>query len=258
MICWITKDLGTAAYAAVSEAAGFSVLDVRDLVDRSGNRLADVRAKIDEGLAWLRAGEKVVVCCDLGMSRSNAVAAGILSAAEGISVDDAIRRVLSASGNAAMRIDVLAVVREALGRHPAPSLNPPPGVRLLVTGASGFLGSHVVRAFGEEVKVLAPTRDQVDLERDAVRLDLAVKENGINTVLHLASPRIYTTTQALGASLVMLKNVLDVCRQNAAVLVYVSSWEVYSGYKAAELQADESLAPRRAAPMAWPRSFVRT
>ncbi len=244
MICWITKDLGTAAYAAVGETAGFRVLDVRDLVDRAGNRPADVRTKIDEGLAWLRAGEKVVVCCDLGMSRSNAVAAGILSAAEGISVDDAIRRVLSASGNAAMHIDVLAVVREALGRHPAPSLNPPPGVRLLVTGASGFLGSHVVRAFGEEVKVLAPTRDQVDLERDAVRLDLAVKENGINTVLHLASPRIYTTTQALGASLVMLKNVLDVCRQNAAVLVYVSSWEVYSGYKAAELRADESLAPR--------------
>jgi len=47
----------------------------------------------------------------------------------------------------------------------------------------------------------------------------------------------------MGMSLVMLKNVLDVCAENGLFLVCFSSWEIYSGYRSRELKADETLAP---------------
>jgi len=74
-----------------------------------------------------------------------------------------------------------------------------------------------------------------------VSLDLFAREHNVNRIVHLANPRIYNTNQAMGESLVLLKNVLDVCCQNQAKLIYVSNWEVYSGYRANHLLAPESL-----------------
>jgi UDP-glucuronate decarboxylase len=92
--------------------------------------------------------------------------------------------------------------------------------------------------------VIAPTREAVDLVGGSVVLDLLVKEQGIDTVLHLAQPRIYSTNGAMGSSLVMLKNVLDVCVGNGLFLIALSCWEIYSGYKTQELRADEFTPPR--------------
>jgi UDP-glucuronate decarboxylase len=52
----------------------------------------------------------------------------------------------------------------------------------------------------------------------------------------------------MGDSLSMLRNVLDVCRVSGVRLLYMSSWEVYSGYRAREISADESLPQRPKGP----------
>ncbi|HUU89999.1 MAG TPA: sugar nucleotide-binding protein [Phycisphaerae bacterium] len=245
MICWITQNLGTAAYAAVSGAAGFRVLDVRDLVDRSGNRPADVRAKIDEGLAWLRAGEKVVVCCDLGMSRSNAVAAGILSLREGIPADTAVRRVLEATGEASIQIGVLSALRRALECGPDTAVAvSEESRRILLTGPADFTDSALLDELRKEHEVVPLNIGEVDLVRNPVALDLLTKEKGLDTVLHLASPAAPNTGEAMGTALSVLKHVLDVCVENDLFLIHLSSWEVFSGYRSKELWLDESVAPR--------------
>jgi len=244
MIHWITESLGTAAWGGFDAPPDARILDVRDLLDKEGNAPAVVKSKLNEALGWLRNGQKVIVCCDYGMSRSNAIAAGILAAYQAVSFEQAIRRVLGATGEKAIKIAVLSAVREALGgeRHDGAATEAP-GRRLLVTGASGFIGSSVMGELQREHEVAAPTRQEVDLLRDSVSLDLLVRERRVDTVLHLANPRVHTSNESMGTSLVMLKNVLDVCAENGLFLVYLSGWVIYSGYKTKELKADESLAP---------------
>jgi nucleoside-diphosphate-sugar epimerase len=241
---WITPSLATAAFDSRPAAEHGQVIDVRDLLDKAGNAPELVRAKIEAALVVLRAGGKVVVCCDYGLSRSNAVAAGVLAAHESVPFDSAVRRVLDATDRSPMRVEVLSVVRAALGGDDRAPVRADGDGPLLVTGGTGFLGRVLVPALSARVETVSPGRGDIDLERDAVALDLLVRERRIRTLLHLANPRVYTTAASLGATLTMLKNVLSVCVENGVFLIFLSGWEVFSGYRAAALVADESLAVR--------------
>jgi len=243
VIRWITPQLATGAWDTVSATEDLVIIDVRALVDRDGNTPQLVRAKIDETLAQLRLGRKVVICCDYGMSRSNAVAAGVLACSEGLSVEEATRRIIEATRETAIRIELLEAVRQAIGAKPATEALEGK-IRLLITGAAGFVGSAVRRLLRPEYEIVTPTRTEVDLVKGATPLHLACNLQSANTLLHLATPRVYTTNEAMGESIVMLKNVLDVCATNRIRLIYLSSWEVFSGYQARELRADENFAPR--------------
>jgi protein-tyrosine phosphatase len=57
---------------------GYKVLDVRSLLDDTGNKDEDYYKLIDKGVYLLDNYDKVVVCCTAGISRSNAIAIGIL------------------------------------------------------------------------------------------------------------------------------------------------------------------------------------
>ena len=85
--------LGSAAANEVSDRKDFNIIDVRDLVDKAGNSPEAVRKRIIYGARCLKEGKKIVVCCDYGISRSNAIAAGIIASYEGISFDAAVRLV---------------------------------------------------------------------------------------------------------------------------------------------------------------------
>jgi len=238
MIGWITERLGTCAWEELPPD-GVRVLDVRDLVDKRGNAPHVVKPKIEEALAYLRRGERVVVSCDYGISRSNAIAAGILAAYEGIALNEAVRRVVAATGESSIKLEVLSAVRLALQPDVTNQSAPQ---KILITGGTGIVGSALAQVWRAKPDFLAPTRQEIDLTRDVVKLDLHVKERGVQTIVHLAHPRVYTTNESLGAALVMLKNVLDVCAENNLSLVWLSHWEIYSGYRAQMLRADETLA----------------
>lgn len=238
-IRWITSLLGTAPALQFARTEGMGVVDVRDLVDKAGNRADAIREKISEGCEYLRLGKSTIVCCDYGISRSNAVAAGILARHESIGFETAVRRVLEATGEREIKLGPLQAVREALGEQSRVGKHERP--RVLVTGASGTLGRPVVRRLSEGFTISAPSREQLDLQRGSTVLDLLASEQDIDFVLHLASPRVYTSNIAMGDSLTMLRNVLDVCVSRNLHLVYLSGWEVYSGYRAGHLMADESI-----------------
>jgi len=238
-IRWITPTLGTAPALQIRPEAGMAVIDVRDLVDKAGNRGDAVRRKIDEGCAALRDGKTAVVCCDYGISRSNAVAAGILALHEAVPFEAAVRRVLEATGEKEIKVEPLQAVRRALGGGQPKT--PAQGPRVLVTGGGGFLGVPVSRKLAETLPVAAPGRAALDLRQGSTQLDLLAGEEEIDCIVHLANPRVYTSNVALGDTLTMLRNVLDVCVARDLRLIYLSSWEVYSGYRSTCLLADESL-----------------
>jgi nucleoside-diphosphate-sugar epimerase len=246
-IRWVTPHIGTAPAPEVSECDGAFVLDVRDLVDRSGNSISEVRRKIHEGAQALKNGRTVLVACDYGISRSNAIAAGLVSLTEGITVNDAVRRVRRTTGETEMKVDLISCVRRALAERQALHQRPDPKPRIMVTGAGGFVGTALCATLLGSADVLPLTRQEADLEEGATDLELLADEHETECMVHLASPRIYTSNVAMGRSLTMLRNVIDVCCTREARLVFLSGWEVYSAYRGS-LVVDESVPMRPRGP----------
>lgn len=243
MIRWVNEFLGTAPGMIQPEDPSIAILDVRDLVDKAGNTLELVKKKIEHGVSLLRQGRKVVVCCDYGISRSNAIAAGILAAHEDMPLSTAVRTIIDRTGERAIKVELVSAIRYALeggaekikGRHTH--------THVLVTGGSGFIGKAILERLNQRanISVYSPGRGQLDLYAGSIELDLFVREHGVNCILHLANPRIYTDNRAMGETLALLRNVLEVCRENKIRLIYPSCWEVYSGYYTNSLLASEIL-----------------
>lgn len=239
-IRWINSTLGSGPGSQVAAGDGIALIDVRDMVDKPGNAAEIIKRKVGEAVAELQSGMKVVVCCDYGISRSNAVAAGILAVSEQLPFDEAVREVVRATGEKAIKVEVLSAVREALADQLVAKRPGADTGQVLVLGGSGFVGRGLLKHLGTQ-GVLAPSRQEVDLCSGAVDLDLLVRENGVNCIVQLANPRVFYSTTAMGETLAMLRNVLDVCRQSSTRLVYLSGWVVYSGYRTSSLIANESL-----------------
>ena len=239
MIRWINDHLGTAPALDPSITSDMVVLDVRDLVDKFGNSPDATRDKIEQGAALMAQGKRVVVCCDYGISRSNAIAAGILSLFRGIKLEQAVKEVVQAIGLQEIKLDPLRSVRNALQEDEGNAGDCAP--RILITGGSGFVGRNLLRKMSKRFYVVAPSREEADIAMGALPLDHQVKEYRINCMVHLANPRVYTSNKAFGESLAMLRNVLDVCRGNNIHLIYPSNWEVYSGYRTGGIVVGEGL-----------------
>jgi len=239
-IRWITPVLGTApALEVLRQPGDFVIIDVREMVDKSGNRSETVREKIDQGVQSLRQGHRTIVCCDYGISRSNAVAAGILSLYEGIQFVAAVKRVQRATGELEIKSEPLQAVRRALGENVRERL-PGSRRRVMVTGASGFIGKTLLPLLESKFDLLTPARDEIDIEAGSTQLSVFLLEHDADCVIHLANPRVYTSNKAFGITLTMLRNVLDACSSVGAKLIYLSGWEVYSAYSG-HLYADEKL-----------------
>ncbi|MFA6636508.1 MAG: NAD-dependent epimerase/dehydratase family protein [Candidatus Omnitrophota bacterium] len=241
MVKWIRSNIGTASYEDGVECSGISIIDVRDIIDRKGNQELSVMEKIDEAVLRVRNGEKIVICCDYGMSRSNAIAVGVLVKTEGLPFIDAVRKVLKTTGEKQIKVEMLSIVRSALEEA---SLNSLPIVRndaILVTGGTGAIGTALVPHMKTFATIFSPSSAEINVAEDSILLDIFVKEHNISTILHLAGPHVYSTNKAMGETLLMLRNVIDVCLENRIKLIYISSWEIYSGYKAQNLMANETL-----------------
>lgn len=240
MTRWITEQLGTAPASEVLGQPGFELVDVRDLVDKGGNSSQAIKAKIDQGVKSLAAGHRTVVCCDYGISRSNAVAAGILARHNCIPFLDAVRMVQQQTGEAEIKLEPLEAVRQALEGDSKPMLAS--RQTILMTGGGGFVGTALRARLKGNVDVIAPVRDDVDVLKGATQLHLLAAESGAQTIVHLASPRVYTSNVALGQTLSMLRNVLEVAASRHMRLIYLSSWEVFSGYTG-DLLVNEAVPP---------------
>lgn len=244
MINWLTKDIATGAFNEVSQTQlndDVNVLDVRDLVDKSGNDLSFINSKVDEALMQLKNGKKIIICCDYGMSRSNSIAIGAITKWNQVSFEEATdiaKKIVPASG---IKIEVLNTVYDALYQNNVKQKNVSANKNVLLTGGSGFIGKRLKSEMKNDFNVFAPDSKSIDLSDDNIGLYQLVKSEGINTIVHLANPKIFTTNRSVGDTMVMLKNILDVCRTSDIKFVYLSGWEVYSGYKSDGLLANEIL-----------------
>lgn len=241
---WIVENIGTGAYEEVVSKYNQSeeyLLDVRNLIDKSGNFINEIVLKIREGIDALESGHKLIVCCDYGMSRSNSIAIGVLALYKNISFYCATNIVRQKIQEKDLKIEMLNTVHEALKSLTVGSpLNKSQNKKIWVTGGNGFIGRNLKELFSKD-ELLITKSSEIDLTKNTIKADLYIKKNNVDTIIHLANPRVFTSSEALGDSLYLLKNVLDLCKENNLYLVYPSGWEVYSGYKSAGLMANESL-----------------
>lgn len=108
-----------------------------------------------------------------------------------------------------------------------------------MTGGRGLIGTALQSALiNSEFRLISPNREQIDIAAGSTKLDLLASEENIDCIVHLANPRVYTSNAAIGQTLTMLRNVIDVCLAKDIPLIYLSSWEIYSGY-AGTIHVDE-------------------
>jgi len=244
MTRWITDYLATAAWDEVEAVPNSVCLDVRDLVDKAGNTPDAMLEKIDPALAALAGGRKVLVCCDYGISRSNVIAACVLARHEQIGFVDALERVVQATGQSEMDLDVVSLADRALAGQPDPPGSAPVGSggkTVLVTGVGGPLIPLVSFALEPEHATFDLSGGSVDLQAGPVPLFLWARNKPIDTVVHLAWAYGPGTNEAMGKALVALKNVADVCRRKGLRLILISSAGVFSGYREEPILAAETL-----------------
>lgn len=236
MTTWINNWLGTCAWDRLgTPPEGTTVIDVRDMVDKTGNSKEHIQEKIRCVLAGKSNTPRVIVCCDYGMSRSNAIALGALCAYSQISASEALACLLEKIPETHIKLETLHAVYDAI--QPAGQSDVDPQ-RILITGANGFIGRHLTSRLSTKAHLLAPSRDQIDLAKNPLMLHAYARDHRVGRIVHLANPRVFTHNSVVSDSLLYLKNILDVVRHHPAKLVYLSGWEVYSGH-VGELHADE-------------------
>lgn len=246
MIRWITDFLGTSAWNDINhEDASLCVIDVRDLVDKRGNYPEEIRKKIDLAVKFIKQGNRVVICCDYGVSRSNAIAAGVLSLVENLPFSDAIHRVIQSTGEKKIKIQMLSTVRNAVNEEEIPFLktNTKKTILIVGTGVFGIFLKKQLSYHLENTVVISQSEKKLDLLHSTNKLDQVVQVNNVGHLIHLAEPEIFSDSEAMGTSITLLKNSIDVCCDNGITLVYPSNSEIYSGYQSAHLRALERLQP---------------
>jgi nucleoside-diphosphate-sugar epimerase/rhodanese-related sulfurtransferase len=243
---WITPLLCTGPGAEVTSVPDAVVIDVRSFVDRAGNTPAEMREKLLAGAKALNEGKPTFVCCDHGISRSNAFAAGILTLAENIPFEESLRKVIEATGENEIRADVVADMQRALANHPPGQTSSSGKQKWLLIGGSGALGSLILRSAPDDIEILAPTREEVDLQGGSVSLSLYARSHGITRFLHFASPRIGNTNRAMGEALTMLRTVLETAGAIGIPVFMPSRPEVFSGYSGDVFPFTEETPPRPA------------
>lgn len=236
MIRWIDTTIGTAAFED-PDTAGLPILDVRGLVDGPANALLAIRERVETGLEMLRNLNRLVVCCDLGISRSNTIAAAILALRDGLSFDLAMEMVQHRLGERRMDFGIVQSVRQIM--EPATE-----DVRsiggMMILGATGFIGKNVsklAKASGEEF--FAADTNAADLASSPFSLDKLIRNCRPSVLVNLAYPRVVHSHEVVGTSLAMLRNVTDVCGHHGIFLVHASCSAVFSGLKNAAMPLDD-------------------
>lgn len=236
MIIKIAEGIYTGAFQDInnSHKHGLSisnVVDVRHIVDKVGNDIAYIIKAINLAKQTLQDQGRVLITCDMGVSRSRVIAIGLLSEL-GNDVDESISLVLSSANNPEINPDLLFQVRRFYKskNYEGAKQQCPAATGVIVLGSNGFVGSALMRCLlKKQIDSIALSRVNVDIKEEHVRLITTLDSLNHTTVVFCAHPTLHHTAKSLSDSILLLKNTLEACRLTGKSLIYISSMVVYLG-----------------------------
>lgn len=223
MIRWIAERLGTSPWRNCEQSRDIKIVDVRGLRDASGNPPEVIRQLVDTAVAYWRGGQTVVISCDYGVSRSNAIAAGVLAVLNGCSYDAAIAEVITATGEQQIKLDVVLGIRAALGEEDRTASKR----GTFVIGSETFLGRSLTRALSTD-NIEYSDADGGSLSANSVLLDALIGSHAPERLLFCWHPPQLDTNRAIGVLISSLRNVLEVCRLRGTGIVFVSGHQIFA------------------------------
>lgn len=236
MITQITTDIFTGAFQDVSECHKYglrscNVVDVRHIVDKAGNDISYIVEAIRLSRGILDEHGRVLITCDMGVSRSRVIAIGLL-AELGNDIDDCISLVLSSAKNPEINPDLLLLLRRFyISKKPKSNAQQfSDGTGIVVLGAKGFVGAALMRCLTKkQINTIGLSRSEINIKEESIKLVTILDSLDQPTVILCAHPPSHHTAKALSDAILLLKNTLEACRLTGKRLIYVSSMVVYLG-----------------------------
>lgn len=223
-IRWVNNLLGTSPWTKDLDGNAFGVVDVRALRDGAGNSATLLREKITAVRLYLREKKPVVVCCDYGISRSNAIASAALAVEFGMCISQSLREVINATGERSIKLDFVEDVRRAIGLTRELGTSN----KVFVLGRDRFVGESISNLICPDVTHESQLEDTT-LVNNAVLLDAAMDERNADTLVFCWHPPALDTNRGAGQLIEALRNSLEVCRVRRAALVFLSGEQVFWG-----------------------------
>lgn len=224
---WVRNNLGIAPCRTKLQD-NVQRLDVRDLVDRKGNDPKVLLEKIETGTKIIQSGKRLVVCCDLGISRSAAVSIGILTMLDN-SFDASVEQVAGKVRDQSVNLDLLEDVRDAVQHSTSKKEKHKEISGILLLGSSGFIGKALKNRLSHSYHVHCPKSSEIDLAKDVLALYREGRNDEVDLIVDLAHPSPRNSIKSLGESVLMIRNVLEASRVSDKPLIFFSSIFVYDG-----------------------------
>ena len=128
--------------------------------------------------------------------------------------------------------------------------------KILITGASGFVGCRVTNTFKEIFELVTPTHDELDVT-SAEEVERFVKETGPDAILHLAA--ISNTgyceehpDESYLTNVVSVENLARAAAAHGCKFVWFSSDQVYNGnLEEGLLSEDMDVSPEKPTGYRW-------
>ena len=230
--------LGTGAFDDVGDPGeGIVKTDVRGIIDGSGNRETEIRKIIDHCLCMIEQGQKVVLCCDYGRSRSNALAAAVLARCTDCCYSHAIKQVCEAVETADIDVRFATEVEQAVADSSTPvSMTGDGATEILIVGDSplGVLLARDMHKENRSVRQISQSRV------NQAALYAEVRSFQCDVVVDCFLPSDFNSTESLGKRVALTKDLVEVCLTSGARLLHCSSFEVFDQYVSAEMVVNES------------------
>lgn len=219
--------------------SGWHILDVRGLIDGTGNPPSLIEHYVASGLRILEAqSQKLVVVCDYGQSRSNFIAARINAARQTISFHESLNGVRDAHPD--------SQVNPAFLRGSKLTVESTSIAKVAVSGGSGLIGSHLeveLQKLGAECRVLTRQHHGKYLS-NSESLRTAIGDVRPDLFVHLAHPKPVNAEQSLKDALTQLITVANYCEDHGVPLAYLSGWVVFDGSTVPTVDCSMEPAPR--------------